>query len=58
MDMGTQSLQLKAVGNSASGSYSGQSELTMAGHWQVTVEIRLPDDAGKLTSKFQFTAVY
>jgi putative copper export protein len=58
MDMGTQVLQLKEVGAKAPGSYSGQSELTMAGHWQVTVEIRLSHNATPLTTKFQFAAVY
>jgi putative copper export protein len=58
MDMGTQSLQLKAVGDKSPGSYSGQSELTMAGHWQVTVDIRLPHNAVPLTTNFQFMAVY
>jgi hypothetical protein len=57
MDMGTQTLQLKEAGK-APGSYSGQSELTMAGHWQAAVTIRLPHDAAPLTTKFQFMAVY
>ena len=58
MDMGTESLQLKAAGDKAPGSYSGQSELAMAGHWQVTVDIRLPHNAVPLTTNFQFMAVY
>ena len=58
MDMGTESLQLKEVGDKAPGSYSGQAELTMAGHWQATVAIRLPHDTVPLTTNFQFMAVY
>jgi putative copper export protein/methionine-rich copper-binding protein CopC len=41
MDMGTDALQLPAVPTSA-GTFNGQGELTMAGHWQVRLRILPP----------------
>jgi copper transport protein len=58
MDMGTQTTQLKEVGSTAPGSYSGQADITMAGHWQVVVRILLPHSPQPLTATFQFSATY
>jgi uncharacterized membrane protein len=57
MDMGTQSLHLKEVGSTAPGSYSGQTQLTMAGHWQITVQAQVRSGV-KLTVNFDLTATY
>ncbi len=58
MDMGTQTVRLGQVGKGAPGSYTGQSELSMAGHWQAQVTIRVPDSRIPLTLDFQFSATY
>ena len=58
MDMGTQTVRLNGVGKEAPGSYSGQSELTMAGHWQAIVTLRIPGNELPLTLDFQFSASY
>ncbi|MGO8946660.1 MAG: FixH family protein [Ktedonobacterales bacterium] len=58
MDMGTQTVHLKEIGKEAPGSYSGQSELTMAGHWQASVTLQLPGSRSPLTVDFQFSASY
>src|SRR5262249_6578421 len=42
MDMGTQSVQLKAADN-VPGEYSTQADLTMGGHWQIDVKIIPPN---------------
>ncbi|HEV2405283.1 MAG TPA: FixH family protein, partial [Ktedonobacterales bacterium] len=57
MDMGVQSVTLKAVGASAPGVYSGQSDLTMAGHWRVTVVVTPPGQA-PLSATYTFSATY
>lgn len=54
MDMGTQSLQLKPVGAASPGAYSGQSDLTMAGHWQVIVKVLPPSSKQFVQSSFKF----
>lgn len=43
MDMGSDVLQLQADTSSV-GTFSGQSELTMAGHWQVRLRILPPNE--------------
>jgi uncharacterized membrane protein len=58
MDMGTQTIHLHEIGAAAPGSYSGQSELTMAGHWKATVTLQLPGSREPLTVDFQFSATY
>lgn len=58
MDMGTQALQLKPIGDSAPGSYSGQADLTMAGHWLVTVKLIVPNVKQPITSDFRFSIAY
>jgi putative copper export protein len=57
MDMGTESQHLKEIGSTAPGSYSGQTQLTMAGHWQITVQAQVRSGA-KLTVNFDLTATY
>jgi len=54
MDMGVQSAQLKAMGASAPGSYSGQTELTMPGDWDITVKVLPPKAKDFITTNFKF----
>jgi putative copper export protein len=58
MDMGIQTIHLRELGAAAPGSYSGQSELTMAGHWKATVTLQVPGNRQSLTVDFQFSAAY
>lgn len=58
MDMGTQAVQLKPIGDAAPGSYSGQADLTMAGHWEVTVKLIVPNVKQPITSDFRFSITY
>jgi putative copper export protein len=58
MDMGIQTIHLRELGAAAPGSYSGQSELTMAGHWKATVTLQVPGNRQLLTVDFQFSAAY
>ncbi|HEX6797640.1 MAG TPA: copper resistance protein CopC [Ktedonobacterales bacterium] len=58
MDMGTQNVQLQPIGASAPGSYSGQAELTMAGHWQIAVKVLLPKVQQPLVVTYKFSAGY
>jgi len=46
------------MGDSAPGSYSGQADLTMAGHWLVTVKLIVPNVAQPITSDFRFSVTY
>jgi putative copper export protein len=58
MDMGVQTAQLQPIGISAPGSYSGQSDLTMAGHWRVTVKVLPPNSSQFSLAVFTFSATY
>ena len=58
MDMGVQSAQLKEVGASQPGVYSGQSDLTMAGHWRVLVKVLPPGAKDFIVAAFTFSATY
>ena len=58
MDMGTQTAQLQPIGASAPGSYSGQADLTMAGHWQIAVKVLLPKVLQPLVVTYRFSAGY
>jgi len=53
MDMGTDALQLQAQTTSA-GTFSGQGELTMAGHWQVQLRLLPPDEKTFVIVVFSF----
>ena len=53
MDMGTDVLQLQAD-SSSQGTFSGQSELTMAGHWQVRLRILPPHEKTFVVVVFLF----
>lgn len=53
MDMGTDVLQLQAASSSA-GTFSGQAELTMAGHWQVRLRILPPNEQSFVIVVFSF----
>jgi copper transport protein len=53
MDMGTDVLQLQADSSSA-GTFSGQGELTMAGHWQVRLRILPPNEQRFVIVVFSF----
>ncbi len=56
MDMGIQTAQLKPTGTP--GVYAGESDLTMAGHWQVGVRVLLPSDQQMEVFQFTLTATY
>ena len=58
MDMGVQTAQLQPVGSSAPGTYSGQSDLTMAGHWRVMVKVLPPNSTQFLLATFTVSATY
>jgi hypothetical protein len=58
MDMGVQNVQLKAVGASAPGVYSGQSDLTMAGHWEVLVKVLPQGSKQFLVATYKFSVTY
>src|SRR5204863_6557142 len=53
MDMGTDVLQLQAD-TSSPGTFSGQSELTMAGRWQVRLRILPPNEKTFVIVMFSF----
>lgn len=54
MAMGTTCFALQPQGQ---GFYRGQSALSMGGHWQMVVQVRLPSDPRTLTTfTFRFTA--
>jgi copper transport protein len=57
MDMGVANTQLQAVANTP-GSYSGQADITMAGHWQVVVKVIPPNSNNPVTATFTFSATY
>jgi putative copper export protein/methionine-rich copper-binding protein CopC len=56
MDMGVQTAQLKPT--TEAGVYSGQADLTMAGHWQVTVQVLPPNSQQLQKFVFRFSASY
>jgi copper transport protein len=58
MDMGVQNVQLKAVGASAPGTYSGQSDLTMAGHWDLLIKVLPPNGTQFVQADFRLSASY
>jgi copper transport protein len=58
MDMGVQNVQLKASGASSPGVYSGQSDLTMAGHWDVLVKVLPPQGKQFVQADFRLSATY
>lgn len=53
MDMGSDVLQLQAD-SSSPGTFSGQGELTMAGHWQVRLRILPPNEKTFVIILFKF----
>jgi putative copper export protein/methionine-rich copper-binding protein CopC len=57
MDMGTQNLQLQPQ-SGVPGSYRGQGDLTMAGHWGVVVKVLPPGQSDFVSTTFKFTAGY
>lgn len=58
MDMGEQTAQLQPLGSGDPGVYSGQSDLTMAGHWQVTAKLLPPGGQNFQPAIFTFSAGY
>lgn len=56
MDMGVQTTQLQAT--NTPGEYSGQADLTMAGHWGITVKVLLPNSQELHLFTFKLTATY
>lgn len=55
MNMGTQRVQLKPVASTA-GSYSGQADLAMAGHWLVVVKVLQQGSQHYLDAPYRLTA--
>jgi uncharacterized membrane protein len=56
MEMGEQTLQLQPAGAAQPGVYTGTGDLTMAGHWRITVKV-LPQGASDyLTTQFTLLA--
>lgn len=53
MDMGTDALQLQAQ-TASPGTFSGQGELTMEGHWQVRLKILPPNEKAFVILTFRF----
>jgi hypothetical protein len=58
MDMGVQNVQLKSLGAETPGAYSGQGNLTMAGHWQILVKLLPPNNKDFVTTTYTLTAGY
>ncbi len=58
MDMGTEALQLKPMGNVAPGSYSIQTDLPMLGRWLCTVKLIVPGVTQPISSDFSFSIAY
>lgn len=58
MDMGQESVALKPVGADQPGVYSGQSDLTMGGHWQLIVKVVPPGASQPLTPSFKLIVGY
>jgi copper transport protein len=56
MDMGVQTVQLQPQGARAPGTYTAQSDLTMAGHWQVTVKLLPPASSQSVSMQFELSA--
>jgi copper transport protein len=56
MDMGPASLQLKPQQALGSGVYTGNADLTMAGHWQINVKILPPSSNTPIIAPFKFSA--
>jgi hypothetical protein len=57
MDMGTQSAKLSPA-QASPGVYTGGGELSMAGHWQVTVKVTPPSSSQSFAVDFKFSATY
>jgi hypothetical protein len=58
MDMGTQSLQLQAVGADSPGTYGGQADLDMGGDWSFAVKVLPPGGKDFETAVFKTVVGY
>lgn len=58
MDMGEQTIQLQPLGAGSPGVYSGQGDLTMAGHWAMLVKVLPPGGKQPIQTRFTLTATY
>jgi putative copper export protein len=58
MDMGVSYAQLKPSSALPPGSYSGQSDLTMGGHWNILVKILPPNASEYITTTFIIPVSY
>ena len=56
MDMGPGSLQLQPQAALGPGVYTGDTDLTMAGHWQINVKIVPPGSTAPIVAPFKFSA--
>jgi copper transport protein len=56
MDMGPGSLQLQPQAALGPGVYTGDTDLTMAGHWQINVKIVPPGTTTPIVAPFKFSA--
>jgi copper transport protein len=58
MDMGTQSLQLQAVGADSPGTYGGQADLDMGGDWGLAVKVLPPGGKDFETATYKVVVGY
>lgn len=58
MDMGSESLALTPGGANQPGVYTGQGDLTMGGHWMLTVKVVPPGAQKALTPSFRLVVGY
>jgi copper transport protein len=58
MDMGVSYAQLKPTSSLPPGSYTGQSDLTMGGHWNILVKILPPKAPQYVTTTFTIPVTY
>jgi copper transport protein len=58
MDMGTESLQLQTVGPDSPGTYGGQADLDMGGHWGLAVKVLPAGGKDFETASYKITVGY
>jgi putative copper export protein/methionine-rich copper-binding protein CopC len=58
MDMGTESLQLQAVGSDSPGTYGGQADLDMGGHWGLAIKVLPAGGKDFETASYKITVGY
>jgi hypothetical protein len=58
MDMGVENAQLKPDASLPAGSYSGQADLTMGGHWHILLKVLPPNAPQFVMTTFTVAATY